>query len=192
MPDNEANTFSVSALSTQGHRTAHFMHEGMLIKNSSSFVYLPIDHQENFKDYVKLVPISNDMTPQVKKVKMKQKFLLNSLLVHHNYGHAGCAALFNTCNSNQVDDFPKILNMRCPCSMCMKYKVTHIPESMKVHDYSTYPPGAFLFLDFSFYNVVSVRGFSSVLDVICASTRYPFAFPTKAQVSSLGNLRMAY
>ena len=46
-----------------------------------------------------------------------------------------------------------------------------------------YPPGALLHLDFSFYPVTSVRGFTSVLDVLCASTSYPWAFPTRSKRS---------
>ena len=48
---------------------------------------------------------------------------------------------------------------------------------------TVYPPGALLQLDFSFYNTISLRGFTSVLDVMCASTSCPRAYPTRSKRS---------
>ena len=44
---------------------------------------------------------------------------------------------------------------------------------------SAHPPGALLHIDFSFYNVISIRGFALVLDIACASTSHSFSFPTR-------------
>jgi len=70
----------------------------------------------------------------------------------------------------------------------MKYKATHISKSPKVTDYSNYPPGLFLFMNFSFYNVVIIHGFTAVFDVICASTWYQFSFLTSSKRVPLDTL----
>ena len=38
---------------------------------------------------------------------------------------------------------------------------------------AAHPPGEILHIDFSFYPSTSIYGFTSVLDVLCASTSYP-------------------
>ena len=46
---------------------------------------------------------------------------------------------------------------------------------------TVYTPGALLHLDFSFYDAISLSGFASVLDGICVSTSYVWAFPTRSK-----------
>lgn len=74
----------------------------------------------------------------------------------------------------------------------MRHKLTQLPRNLEVTDYSLYCPGSFIFLDFSFYNVVSIRGFSSVIDIICASTRYSFSFPTRPKRVPLDILKWLF
>ena len=74
----------------------------------------------------------------------------------------------------------------------MMYKATAIPRLIKINDYSSNPPGSFLFIDFSFYNVVSIRGFTSVLDVIYTSTRYSFTFPIRSKRPPIKILRWLF
>ena len=40
-------------------------------------------------------------------------------------------------------------------------------------------PGEFFCLDYSFWNTISIRGFSSILTAICMKTRYSFTFPIR-------------
>ena len=44
-------------------------------------------------------------------------------------------------------------------------------------------------VDFSFFSVVSIRGFTSALDIACASTSYPIGFPTKSKAPPIEILR---
>ena len=53
--------------------------------------------------------------------------------------------------------------------------------SLTINNYSLYLPRSFLFIDFIFCNVTNIRGFTLVLDVICASTKYSFAFLTRSK-----------
>ena len=44
-----------------------------------------------------------------------------------------------------------------------------------------YPPGSCLCMDFVFYDMESIRGFTSVLDIMFISTRYPKIFLTRSK-----------
>lgn len=50
--------------------------------------------------------------------------------------------------------------------------MTNIPKNFQVTDYSNYLLGFFLFINFSFCNIVSFREFSAVLDIIYALIQY--------------------
>ena len=46
---------------------------------------------------------------------------------------------------------------------------------------ASYLPGVLLHLDFIFYDIESIRGYNVVLDVVCTSTTYGYAFSTRAK-----------
>ena len=59
----------------------------------------------------------------------------------------------------------------------------------KLEDKTNLPPFMRLHLDFHFYNVTSIRGYVSSLGAVCASTSYPFNFPSKSRAPPLEILK---
>ena len=74
----------------------------------------------------------------------------------------------------------EIKMFNCQCYICMLTKSTKLPKG-QLEDKTDLPPFGRLHLDFHFFNVVSIRGFSSALAAVCASTSYMFNFPTKSR-----------
>ena len=61
-----------------------------------------------------------------------------------------------------------------------KYKLL-LSSQLKIHlplkvDESLYSFGALVYIDFVFYDVKSIMGYTSVLDIICLSIHYLFQF----------------
>ena len=48
-------------------------------------------------------------------------------------------------------------------------------------DVSKCSPGFMLHMDFSFFNVESIRGFTSTFLAICSATSHPFEFPSRSK-----------
>ena len=48
--------------------------------------------------------------------------------------------------------------------------------------------GVLIHMDFSLYNTISTRSFTSVLDIICAIIAYSWAFPTRSKRISVSIL----
>ena len=45
------------------------------------------------------------------------------------------------------------------------------------------PPGELIHMDFAFYNATSIRGFTSMINVVCAKARMLWVFPTTSKLS---------
>ena len=82
-------------------------------------------------------------------------------------------------------DLPKTLlndvkQFNCQCYICMLSKTNKLPRG-GLEDKTALPPFGRVHLDFHFFSTTSIRGFSSALAAVCASTSYPFNFPTKSK-----------
>ena len=75
---------------------------------------------------------------------------------------------------------PEIKKYNCQCYICMLTKTNKLPRGC-LEDKTQLPPFGRLHLDFHFFNVVSICGFSSALAAVCGSTSYMFNFPTKSR-----------
>ena len=139
-------------------------------------MFIPFNKTENYQDYVAITIIPPGDLLQVRSTNAYDDTMISSLQVHHKYNYVQYEMLHKTYMSGQVDHFPKVLQIKCKCNICLHYKLIRVPMSVEINDYSLYPPDSFLFIDFSFYNITSIRGFKSVLDIICVSTHYSFAF----------------
>ena len=62
----------------------------------------------------------------------------------------------------------------------LRRKITALPK-YTIFDASNLQPGELIHIDFSFYNVNSIRGFTSVITVICAKNRMIWLFPTSSK-----------
>jgi hypothetical protein len=76
----------------------------------------------------------------------------------------------------------------CTCYVCSLRKANRLPRGQLV-DKTTLAPFQKLHLDFEFYTVKSIRGFTSALGIICSSTSYPFGFPGKSKTPPLDTFR---
>jgi hypothetical protein len=76
----------------------------------------------------------------------------------------------------------------CTCFICALRKSDKLPKG-KLVDKTLLAPFQRIHVDFSFFSVTSIRGFTSSLDVRCGSTSFPFAFPYKSKNPALDVLR---
>ena len=56
-------------------------------------------------------------------------------------------------------------------------------------DISNLQPGELIHMDFDFYNVTSIRGFTSMLIVVCAKTKMIWVFQTACKISYVRIIR---
>lgn len=76
----------------------------------------------------------------------------------------------------------------CNCSICNKSKLQRLPRG-KLTDVSLLPPFQRIHVDFQFFGIVSLRGYSAALTVVCTSTSYIFTYPTKSKSTPLQLIR---
>ena len=75
----------------------------------------------------------------------------------------------------EILDTKEIIEFKSLLSSRMKLRV-----QLQV-DESLCPPASLIYVDFVFYPIESIRGYKSVLDIICLSLRYPFHFLHQAK-----------
>lgn len=106
---------------------------------------------------------------------------INVQYIHQKFDHHNLSIINKMKNLNLMTGMPtKIPNFHYSydCPICLLSKATKVPRTpyqYKEH----YISGEFFCLDFSFWNVISIRGFTSSLSAICMKTRYSFVFPTR-------------
>ena len=74
-----------------------------------------------------------------------------------------------------------------PCHISLWTKATKLPRFPKT-DVSKISRWFMIQMGFSFFNVESIRGFTSTLVVLWSSTSYPFGFPYRRKHPSLDTL----
>ena len=132
-----------------------------------------------------LVPIS----PMINKLSRSSKSYYSPLQqfqrLHLGALHMSPMLLHEMIKKQTLSDLPTSLakdinQFNCQCYVCMLTKTNKIPRG-HLEDKTTLPPFSRLHLDFHFFSVKSIRGFTSALAAVCGSTSYPFNFPTKAK-----------
>ena len=68
-------------------------------------------------------------------------------------------------------------------------KANKIPKGTAI-DVLIYPPGFMLQIDFSFFNVESIRGFNSTFLAICSTNSHPFGFKSRSKHPPLDILKL--
>ena len=79
-------------------------------------------------------------------------------------------------------------NLEGPLLICILTKTTKIPRGPTT-DVSKSPSVFILQMDFSFFNVESIRGFTSIFVDICSASSYPFLFPSRSKRPPLDILK---
>ena len=75
-----------------------------------------------------------------------------------------------------------------PYPICLLTKATKITREPTT-DVSKFVPGFMLQMDFAFFNVESIRGFTTNFVAICSATSYPFGFPSRIKRPTLDILK---
>ena len=81
-----------------------------------------------------------------------------------------------------------ITDLEEPCTICpltKAIKVTRVPNI----DVSKISPGFMLQMDFAFFDVESISGFTSNFVAICSATSHTFVFPSRRKRPSLETLK---
>ena len=68
-------------------------------------------------------------------------------------------------------------------------KITKITRGPTTY-VSKWPPGFMLQMNFSFFNVETIHGFTSIFVAICSATSYPFGFPSRKKRQHLDILKL--
>ena len=114
------------------------------------------------------------------------------VLLHLGSMHTSATTLQHLIKKDLLTDLPPglkdITSFDCTCWICNLRKANKIPRGQLV-DTTPLAPFQRLHIDFSFFTVTSIRGFTSALDVACATTSYPFGFPTKSKAPPIELLR---
>ena len=80
-----------------------------------------------------------------------------------------------------MDGLPENLpELEEPYPICLLTKATKISRGPTT-DVSKFAPGFMLQMDFEFFNVESIRGFTSTFVTICSANLYPFGFPSRSK-----------
>ena len=74
--------------------------------------------------------------------------------------------------------FPNKLNQSL-CIICYTANMTTFPKVTTV-DKNNLQPGELIHVDFAYYNVTSIRGFTSIITVVCAKTIILWVLPTES------------
>jgi hypothetical protein len=83
------------------------------------------------------------------------------------------------CRNQSLLGLPKqpFPSQSCPCIICKTAKFTHPPKA-KTTSYVLTRRGQLLHIDFSFWSIPSIRGFTSLLSIIDGKDRMLWTFPT--------------
>ena len=127
-----------------------------------------------------------------KSVNRKSDPLHDWIRVHFGLLHNSQSTLDPIIKNNLLEDIPISLKQNhpplCTCFICAKDKAIKRNRGPPV-DKSHLRPFERLHLDFSFFGVTSIRGFTSALDITCGATSYTLGFPGKAKTPPIDTVR---
>eukprot|EP00978_Attheya_sp_CCMP212_P016076 scaffold41833_cov35-Attheya_sp.AAC.4 len=84
------------------------------------------------------------------------------------------------CKEQSLSDLPKSFKpLHTPCPICIVTKGKHIPRNPTVD--IPLEPGTRLHMDFTFFNVPSIRKFTSAFTIIDVTSTYPWGFPSRSK-----------
>ena len=102
-----------------------------------------------------------------------------SQLSHQKFVHVSIVRIKVTTRKGITEGLPTNLpDLEETCTICLLKKATKIPRGKTIYVLK-YPPGFMLQMDFSFFNVESIPGFTSTFVDICSVNSYPFGFIQK-------------
>jgi hypothetical protein len=174
MPSNPQCTFSPSALKHYlpfSRVCTNHLHSLLIVTSDGEhllFPSLPTQARQQLLDYHRFIVIrpketssilsSSSPNPMAKSATSEAP--LNRILLHQRFSHGCDEVLDIMCRKQSILGLPQRPFPRrdCPCIICTTTKMTHPPKA-KVTSYQLTTHGQLLHIDFSFWNVISIRGF---------------------------------
>jgi hypothetical protein len=104
---------------------------------------------------------------------------LSCALLHQQFGNISDDVLDRMCRQQTLGGLPRITNSRYAydCAICSLGKLPQFRKG-KTMSNDLIPPGSILYMEFSFWDVVSRRGFSAVFTIIDCRTHMLWVFCT--------------
>lgn len=155
------------------HLNIHTIHNSHPTKKKVRF---NLPNRQNLYGFSSLQPISitNKTLPGT---------TLFSALLHQYYGHRSLSILQDMVDKGYIKGpgLPcKLAPLPGRCPICDAARMTKVPR-VKLKDHSSLPIGTRFHLDWAFWNVASIRGFTATLIVIEATTRYVWVFNSRSK-----------
>jgi hypothetical protein len=147
---------------------------------------------DNYLDYADLEflnpqdpKISSLLDPVIASLATKYP---SSQLLHQRFGHISNDKIRQMCADQALTDLPKTFQaLRTDCPICIATKGKRIPRNPTAD--VPLPPGTRLHMDFTFFNVTSIRKFTSCFTIVDATSSYPWGFPTRSKRPPISTLR---
>jgi len=124
-------------------------------------------------------PTSCPLLPSIPQANRSQVTPLTRSLIHQRLAHCYHRKIDQMCCSSTLLGLPRIPLPSCKhqCPICLMSKFSHPPKGSTTNT-DNLSPGQLLHIDFGFWDIVSHRGFSSMLLIIDAKTRMLWLFCT--------------
>ena len=107
---------------------------------------------------------------------------LNNQLTHQRFDHRSMETIIKMRKDKLLNRIPHNVTKfhnEYACPICILTKATKMKQNKITPSRAVHQKGELLCMDYSFWNEKSIRGFTSLLSVICMKTRFAFAFPTR-------------
>jgi len=199
MPNNTTCTFSPTALKFYNKYpsiTTKHLHSLHIITHNNiklTFPSIPTKIKSNLLDYHQfhVVKPSNPKTlklynPIVKSTNTTKP--LTRSLVHQRLAHCNHRKFDLMCRQETLSGLPKqpFPPHHAECPICLMSKFAHPPKGKTLStDHLT--PGELLHIDYSFWDLPSIRGFTSMLLIIDAKTRMLWLFCSRTKRENTKN-----
>ena len=107
-------------------------------------------------------------------------------LCHQRLSHGCDDSLDQACRLQSILGLPTrpFPRRTQPCNICTTTNFTHPPKAKTTSTVLTHR-GQLLHMDFSFWNITSIRGFTSLLSIIDGKERFLWNFPTASKLPPL-------
>jgi hypothetical protein len=110
--------------------------------------------------------------------------VLFSYWLHSLYNHRSIAILQQMIDKGYITGpgLPcKLAPLPGRCPICDAAGLTKIPRGSVLKDTTALPLGVLFHMDFCFFNIVSIRGFTAALIIVERTSRYIWFFPTRSK-----------
>ena len=107
---------------------------------------------------------------------------LNNQLTHQRFDHRSMEHILTMKKQKMMHGIPANVtpfHNEYTCPICALTKATKIKRNKTIPSRLPHKKGDILCMDYAFWNKRSICGFTSLLSVVCMTTRFSFTFPTR-------------